>query len=71
MDFQVLLDKLKAEGLDVAEDAAKVVVEAVLEWAEDAVVKSENKYDDLLLAVFPVVKSELLKLVDKIDGEQG
>lgn len=71
MDFQPLLEKLKAEGLEVAEDAAKVVVEAVLEWAEDAVTKSENKYDDLLLAVLPVVKAELLKLVDEIDGEEG
>lgn len=69
MDFGALVDKLKDNGLDVAEDAAVVVVNTVFDWAAEEAVKSENKYDDLLLAVLPVVKSQVLGLVDKIDGE--
>jgi len=71
METKSLGDLLKEKGLDVAEDAAKLVVEAVFEFAEEAVKKTENKYDDVALAILPVVKPIVLDLVDKIDGEEG
>jgi hypothetical protein len=71
MDFSKLAEKLKEQGLDLAEDAAVLVVEAVFSWAEEQVSLSENKYDDLLLVVLPIVKPMLLAEVDKIDGKEG
>ena len=71
MDFNALVDRLKGQGLDLAEEAAKLVVIETIGWLGDEVLKSENKYDDLLLAVFPLVKDAILKQVDKIDGEVG
>lgn len=71
MDFKPLLEKLKTHGLDIAEDAAKVLMIEVLDFAEKMVIDSENKYDDMLLAVMPMVKSEMLKAIDKIDGQEG
>ena len=71
MEEKSLSELLKEKGLDVAEDAAKLVVEAVFEFAEEAVLKTENKYDDVLVALLPVAKPLVLELVDKIDGKVG
>lgn len=70
-DVKDLGDKLKDKGLEMAEDAAMVVVECVLEWVEESAKKSENTYDDLMLAVLPLMKPEIMKLVDKIDKKEG
>lgn len=64
-----LVDGLKAKGLDLAEDAAKHVAVAVIEWVEESVKLSENKFDDLVIAFLPKAKEEILKLADKIDGQ--
>ena len=68
MNFGLLLEELKKEGLVVAEDAAEKVVKVVLEWLEKEAIASENKYDDILLAVLPILKAEIFKAIDKIDG---
>ena len=70
-DVKALAEKLKARGLNVAEDVATEVLGAVFEFFEESAVLSENKYDDLLLAILPMLKSEALKAIDKIDGEVG
>lgn len=70
-DPKVLVDKLKARGLDIAEDAAKGVIEDVFVWVEQSVKESASAYDDLLLGIMPVIKNEVLKAVDKIDGVAG
>jgi uncharacterized protein YjfI (DUF2170 family) len=70
-DFKVLAEGLKAKGLDLAEDAAKEVAVAVIDWVEASVQLSENKFDDLAMSILPLAKAELLKLVDKIDGQEG
>jgi len=71
MDVKLLLDDLKGKGLDLGEDAAKLVVESVFDWVSAEALKSENKVDDLLLAVMPVVKPMIMDLLDKIDGKEG
>ena len=45
-DVKALAEKLKARGLDVAEDVATEVLGAVFEFFEESAVLSENKYDD-------------------------
>lgn len=70
-DAKVLAAKLKSRGLDVAEEAAKILVEEVLAWTEESVKLTENKFDDMLLVVLPQVKSYALAQVDKINGKEG
>lgn len=69
-ELGALVEKLKARGLDVAEEAAKVIVEEVLDWADESVKLSETKFDDLALPFIPQLKAAALGLVDKIDGER-
>lgn len=71
MDKAALVAILKAKGLDIAEEALKDAMEAVLMVAEEVVRKSENKYDDLLLVILPQIKPYLLEAIDKLDGQQG
>ena len=70
-EVKALVEKLKSKGLDVAEEAAKVIVEETFTWVAEEAIKSENKIDDLLVAIIPVVKPHVLSAVDKIDGHEG
>jgi hypothetical protein len=64
----IIVAKLKARGLNIAEDAAGEAVKALFEAIQEYVTSSPNKYDDLSLAVLPAVQAMVLKEVDKIDG---
>lgn len=70
-DLKVLGAKLKEQGLDLAEDASILVMNATVDWLIESAQASSNKIDDivapLLLAVKPYVQEQL----DKIDGEKG
>lgn len=66
-----LVNRLKGQGLDLAEDAAKLVATSVLDWVSDSVVVTDNKFDDMILAVMPVVRDFVLKEIDKLDGKEA
>lgn len=66
-----LIAGLKDKGLDVAEDAAKVLVEAVLDWVSSSALESATKMDDILAGLIPAVKPYILEQIDKIDGQVG
>lgn len=70
-DVKDLLEKLQSKGLNVAEEAAKVLVEEVLAWVSESAALSENKIDDLVAVIVPVVKPYILKAVDSIDKVEG
>jgi hypothetical protein len=70
-DIKALVAKLKSKGLDVAEDAARHLVEASLEWVEESAKLSATPYDDMGLIVVPQLKKMALAAVDKIDGQEG
>lgn len=71
-DLKDLAGRLKGRGLDVAEEAAKIVVEELVSWAEDSAKLSATPYDDLAAgALYPKLKELVLEQVDKIDGKQG
>lgn len=65
-----LVDRLKGHGLELTEEAAKLLAVSVLDWASDSIVLTPNKYDDLILAVMPVIRDFVLKEVNKIDGKE-
>lgn len=66
-----LVEELKALGLGVAEDTAVQVLDKVLEWVKVSAEKSSTPYDDLVATIFPLLKTEVLKQIDKIDGVEG
>lgn len=70
-DVKVLAEKLKARGLDVAEEAAKIIVEETFAWVEESAKASETPYDNMGLIVLPELKKLALGAVDKIDGVEG
>jgi len=70
-DVSELVNILKSKGLDIAEDAAKLVVESSLEWIKESAKLSATPYDDMALIVLPQVESFIKKAVDKIDGHEG
>jgi len=70
-DLKILMEKLKARGLDLAEDAAKIVIEETLDWADESVTLSANKFDDLVKPFIPQLKAAALGLADGIDGKVG
>ena len=68
-ETKALLEKLKGQGLDVAEDAGKVLVEVLFEWAEESIDLTPSKLDDLGKPVLGMVKNYLLKKIDELDGK--
>lgn len=73
MDYKKeIKDLAEKRGLDIAEDAAKNAAELAFDIIGMIILKSENKYDDLIWAGIEGKGREvLLKLIDKIDGEEG
>lgn len=67
-DVKALAEKLKGRGLDVAEEAAKVIVEETFAWVEESAKLSATPYDDMGLIILPKLKELALKEIDKIDG---
>lgn len=70
-DVKVLTEKLKARGLDLAEEAATIIVEETFNWVAESAPISKTPYDDMLMVVIPPVKKMILTEVDKIDGQEG
>ncbi len=68
-DTKVLGEKLKEKGLVVAEVAAEEVVHVVVDWLQESVLLSENKFDDIAVAFLPQLKAALLEQIEKIDGK--
>lgn len=70
-DIQNLLARFAAKGLDLTEEAAKIVLEESCAWMQESAPLSENKVDDLVSLGLPQLKNVMLPLIDKIDGEVG
>lgn len=68
-DVKDLAAKLKGRGLDVAEEAAKVIIEETFGWVEESAKLSATPYDDMGLIVLPKIKELALAAADKIDGK--
>tara|TARA_R110002012_G_scaffold191476_1_gene359233 strand:+ start:109 stop:339 length:231 start_codon:yes stop_codon:yes gene_type:complete len=66
---KLLLKELKKAGLNIGEDAVKGVVEAVFEALPQFFLATENKVDDLAIAILPIIKPHVIAALDKIDGE--
>lgn len=70
-DVKELALKLRANGLELAEEAAEAVVVATFDWLEESAKLSATPYDDMALIVLPQVRGMVGKYVNKIDGKEG
>ena len=70
-DIKDLLVKLKGRGLDMAEEAAVIVLKETFQWLKESAEKSANPYDNMGMLVLPQIEKVIFPLVDKIDGEVG
>lgn len=70
-DVKVLAEKLKSKGLDVAEEAVKIIVEEVSVWVVESAQLSATPFDDIVVVAMPAVKKLALEQADKIDGQVG
>lgn len=68
-DLKGLTNELKANGLELAEEAAKIVIESVFTWLEKSAALSENKYDDMATVLYPKLKQYALEQADKINKD--
>ncbi len=68
-DPKDLLKKLEDEGLDIAEDAAKLIFEKTMEWVRESADISDGIVDDLIVKLIPSVEKWVLDKIDEIDGE--
>jgi len=65
-----LVELLKAEGLDLAEETVELAIKAIFKVLPVLAVKTTNPMDDMIVAALaPIIQRELLKLSDKIDGK--
>lgn len=67
-DIKGLVEILKGEGLNIGEEAAKLLATSFIKWIEMSVVLTENKTDDLVVPFLGFVKPMLMAQIDKIDG---
>lgn len=70
-DLSVLTAKLKERGLNLVEDEVKVVIHELAGWLSESAKLSETPFDDVALAVIPLLEKAGTDLADKIDGQVG
>lgn len=60
-------EELKAEGLEVAEEAAISACKAMFRVLPKIALATPNKYDDMAIPVLGVIEPALLKILDDIN----
>lgn len=70
-ELSALAEKLKSQGLPIAEELCEKIAEAVLEWTEESLVIHPNPYVKFAIPVLGAVKPLLKNQIDKIDGKEG
>jgi len=66
-DLKGLAEKLKGEGLELAEDAAESVWKAVKEWLKESAAVSETPIDDMVVPFLDQLDPIVLPIIDKIN----
>lgn len=68
-DLKALARELRAQGVIVAEQTAGDVVDVLFSWLKDSATQSDSALDDILLVILPIAHKQLMKEIDKIDGQ--
>jgi len=64
---KMIVDGLKEEGIEIAEEAAIATAKAIFKIIPVVVAATPNKIDDLLIPVLAVVKDPVIKVLDNIN----
>lgn len=68
---EMIVAKAKADGLEIAEQAAEKLAKAAYmatkEWAQESAVLSETKIDDLIAPFYGMIDQFVLPQISKID----
>lgn len=70
-DWKGLSLALKDLGLDATEEQCVKLLDLSLEFLEKSAALSQTPFDDVAVAVLRSTRSQLLPLIDKIDGKVG
>ncbi len=68
-DLKLLGEELKNEGLEIAEESLKIVVEATFKFLEKSALLSETPYDNMAVRLYPKIKELILNKVEAINKE--
>lgn len=71
MDKKEIVDILKGEGLDVAEEAAVMAVKAALKIIALLIPKVSNGLGAVIVPLLLYVEPLILEQIDKIDGKDS
>jgi hypothetical protein len=66
-DLQGLLNELKGQGLEMAEESAKIMVLSVFNWIEASAKLSPNPYDDFFMMARPQLMQVIGPALEKIN----
>ena len=64
------VEKMKKEGLDVAEEAVSKIVSSAIDAGSMYLLGHKNDIMKLVGGILPMIKKPVLELVDKLDGEK-
>jgi hypothetical protein len=67
---QILIDAVKAQGLDIAEDAVINLAKAIFTALPAYFLATPNKMDDIAIPMLPILLPSIIKAIDKIDGKE-
>lgn len=70
-DTKDLVAKLKAKGLDVAEELVATLANEVLDWTSESCLLHTNPIVKMGAGVVSAVKPIIMEQIDKIDGQVG
>jgi hypothetical protein len=63
---KILLEELKIEGLEIAEDAAIKVFKAIMKAAPKIAAVTDTKADDFLVQLLPFIEPKIIAMLSKI-----
>ncbi len=66
-DAKLLLESLKSEGLEIAEESAKILINGIFNWLEESADLSETPYDDMAKVVYPQLKKMAMDKAEEIN----
>jgi len=66
-DIKDLLERCKANGLELVEEEAKIFAHNLFAWLSDSAKLSEMPYDDFIALGYPKAEEFIQKLADKIN----
>jgi len=70
-DFQDLIVRLKANGLELLEKEAKDATVVILDWTSDSLILQGGVVATIAAPAIALAKPFVLQLEDKIDGVTG